>query len=87
MVLLQTILIVILLYYGFKLLWKWLAPKMLNYAVKKTSEKFGQQFGNFEDSYGHKTREGETTVDKKPFSRKSNPSKKVGEYIDFEEID
>ncbi|GLU45038.1 hypothetical protein Musp01_26620 [Muricauda sp. NBRC 101325] len=60
---------------------------MLNYAVKKTSEKFGQQFGNYEDSYRKETREGETTVDKKPFTRKSNPSKKVGEYIDFEEID
>ncbi len=87
MVLLKTILIGILLYYGFKLLWKWLAPKMLNYAVKKTNEKFSQQFGNYQDSFGQQAREGETIVNKKTFNKKSNPSKKVGEYIDFEEID
>ncbi|MEC3964698.1 DUF4834 family protein [Flagellimonas halotolerans] len=88
MVLLQTILIVILVYYGLKLLLKWLAPKLLNYAVKKTSERFGQQFGNpqdFDDSHT-KEKEGETIISKKP-PRRSNPSKKVGEYIDFEEID
>nr|WP_288931451.1 DUF4834 family protein [uncultured Allomuricauda sp.] len=86
MVLLQTILIVILVYYGLKLLLKWLAPKLLNYAVKKTSERFGQQFGNPQDFDNAQNKEGETTITKKPF-RKSNPSKKVGEYIDFEEID
>ncbi|WP_420601368.1 DUF4834 family protein [Flagellimonas sp.] len=86
MVLLQTILIVILVYYGLKLLLKWLAPKLMNYAVKKTQERFGQQFGNYQDFRSNTPNEGETTVSKKPF-RKSNPSKKVGEYIDFEEID
>lgn len=86
MVLLQTILIVILVYYGLKFLLKWLAPKLLNYAVKKTNERFSQQFGNAQDFGNEQTREGETTVSKKP-PRKSNPSKKVGEYIDFEEID
>jgi len=86
MVLLQTILIVILVYYGLKLLGKWLAPKLLNYAVKKTNERFGQQFGNYQDFDRTQEREGETTVSQKPH-RKSNPSKKVGEYIDFEEID
>ena len=86
MVLLQTILIVILVYYGLKLLLKWLAPKLLNYAVKKTNERFGQQFGNPQDFDNSQTKEGETIISKKP-PRKSNPSKKVGEYIDFEEID
>ncbi|MDF0705579.1 MAG: DUF4834 family protein [Bacteroidota bacterium] len=86
MVLLQTILIVILVYYGLKLLLKWLAPKLLNYAVKKTNERFGQQFGTHQDFGNEHAREGETTISKKP-PRKSNPSKKVGEYIDFEEID
>lgn len=86
MVLLQTILIVILVYYGLKLLLKWLAPKLLNYAMKKTTERFGQQFGGRSGFEDNSTEEGKTTITKKPF-RKSNPSKKVGEYIDFEEID
>ncbi|MGX1930385.1 DUF4834 family protein [Flagellimonas sp. 2504JD4-2] len=86
MVLLQTILVVILVYYAVKLLAKWLAPKLLNYAVKKTQQRFGEQFGNYQDFGNNTPNEGETTVSKKPF-KKSNPSKKVGEYIDFEEID
>ncbi|NDV15058.1 DUF4834 family protein [Muricauda sp. TY007] len=86
MVLLQTILIVILVYYGLKFLMKWLAPKLLNYAVKKTNERFEQQFGNPQGFDNGRHNEGETIISKKP-PRKSNPSKKVGEYIDFEEID
>lgn len=86
MVLLQTILILILVYYGVKLLLKWLAPKLFNYAVKKTEERFGQQFGNFQDRSGQSQSKRQPTASKK--SRpKSNPSKKVGEYIDFEEIE
>lgn len=85
MVLLQTILILIFVYYGIKLLLKWLAPKIFSYAVKKTEARFGQQFGTYQNSHNN-TKEGETTVDKKNVP-KSNPSKKVGEYIDFEEIE
>jgi len=86
MVLLQTILVLIVVYYAFKLLAKWLVPKFFNYAVKKARERFGQQFGGFQDFREQPSNEGGTTVSKKPF-RKSNPLKKVGEYIDFEEID
>lgn len=86
MVVLQTILVVILVYYGLKLLLKWLAPKMIGYAVKKTQERFGQQFGNFQDFENSSGKTKTNTRAQKPF-RKSNPSKKVGEYIDFEEID
>ena len=86
MVVLQTILLLILVYYALKLLLKWLTPKLLSYAVKKTQERFGQQFGGYQDFRDEHRDEGETTIFEKPF-RKSNPSKKVGEYIDFEEID
>lgn len=86
MVVLQTILVLILVYYGIKLLSKWLAPKLFNYAMKKTQERFGQQFGQYQDFRKEPDNTGKTTVSKKPF-KKSNPSKKVGEYIDFEEID
>ncbi|WP_299172847.1 DUF4834 family protein [uncultured Allomuricauda sp.] len=86
MVLLQTILVLILVYYAFKLLAKWLAPKLFNYAVKKTQQRFGDAFGGYQDFGQDTNNEGETNISKKPF-KKSNPSKKVGEYIDFEEID
>ena len=86
MVLLQTILVLILVYYAVKLLAKWLAPKLFNYAIKKTQQRFGQEFGNYQDFGKKSDNEGEGVNSKKPF-KKSNPSKKVGEYIDFEEID
>ena len=85
MVLIQTILLLILVYYAIKLLARWLAPKLFGYAMKKTQERFGGQFTqqNYRNDNNHK--EGETSVFTRP-SRKSKPSKKVGEYIDFEEI-
>ena len=86
MVLLQTVLILILVYYGIKILLKWLAPRLLNYAVKKTTQRFGGQFGNAQDYTSQNQQTGKTTVNTKP-RPKSNPLKKVGEYIDFEEIE
>ena len=86
MVLLQTILVLILVYYGIKILLRWLAPRLLNYAVKKTTQRFGEQFGNAQEYTSPRQQTGKTVVDRKT-TPKSNPSKKVGEYIDFEEIE
>ncbi|NKI32141.1 DUF4834 family protein [Croceivirga thetidis] len=86
MVLLETILILLIVYYGLKLLWRWLAPQVLNFAVKKTEERFQQQFNTYQNPNQGSGNEGETTIIKKT-SRKQKSSKKVGEYIDFEEID
>ncbi len=86
MVVLQTILILALVYYTLKLLAKWLLPRFLNYAVKKTQDNFERRFEQRTNFSRKHTNEGETTISKKPFKR-SNPSKKVGEYIDFEEIE
>ncbi|MEM8848125.1 MAG: DUF4834 family protein, partial [Bacteroidota bacterium] len=65
---------------------RWLAPKLFGYAMKKTQERFGGQFNQQNHHEANTSNEGETSVFTRP-SRKSNPSKKVGEYIDFEEID
>ncbi len=86
MAVLQTILLLILVYYGLKLLLKWLAPKLFSYAVKKTQQRFGQEFGQYGNPPNQTDAEGETTIFKRP-SQASQSSKKVGEYIDFEEID
>lgn len=86
MVVLQTILVLIIVYYGLKIILKWLAPRLLNYAVQKTEERFGQQFGRYHQGNPPQKEEGETSVHTRGNPR-SNPSKKVGEYIDFEEIE
>ena len=86
MVLLQTILILIIVYYIFKILWKWFSPYLLNYAVKKTEERFGQQFAAPRQTTQKPQNEGETSVFTRPNSKRKT-TKKVGEYTDFEEIE
>ena len=87
MAFLKTILIIILCYYLFKILVKLFAPKILNYAAKKTEAHFKERFGEFTN---HNTTQdeqfGDVIIDKRP-AKKSSTSEKVGDYIDFEEID
>jgi len=87
MAFLKTILIILLVYYGLKILIKMFAPKLMGYAAKKTEQHFRERFGEFNQApKGHKTKEGDVIIEKKPSSsKKSNGT--VGEYIDFEEID
>ena len=86
MVVLQTILLLIIVYYLAKFMLKWLAPKLFGYAMKKAEQKFGGPFGSYQDQASPSSTEGETSIHTAP-KRKANPGKKVGEYIDFEEID
>lgn len=87
MALLKTILIIVLVYYLFKILAKLFAPKIINYAAKKTEAHFKERFGDFTNSNaGSKEEAGDVIIEKK-ISKKTNDSEKVGDYIDFEEID
>ncbi len=88
--LLRTILIILLFYFGFKILARLFAPLLVRFVAKKAEQKFGEQFGGFQNQTNQrqqqKQKEGETVIDKMPNqNRKSN--EKVGEYIDYEEID
>ncbi len=80
---LKILLLIALFYYGFKILLRIFAPMLLQYFAKKVSKKFGEQFGN-PYSYSE-TKEGEVVIDKVPNRKESD--KKIGEYVDFEEID
>lgn len=79
-----TILVLLLLYFGLKLIFRWARPFILRYLAKKMAEKFGQGPNPF-DSYQQQS-EGEVSIDKNP-KKSSNNSKVVGEYIEYEEID
>ncbi len=88
--LLRTILIILLVWYGLKILSRLFAPILVKFVAKKAEQKFGEQFGNFQNQSqqraAQKRQEGETVIDKMPKqNRKSN--EKVGEYIDYEEIE
>ena len=82
---LRTILIILLVYYGIKILSRLFAPYMLRYMSKKMNERFGGQFQQQNQSET-KHKEGETIIDKMP-RQDTSSNKNVGEYIDYEEID
>ncbi|MFS4455718.1 DUF4834 family protein [Maribacter sp. 2304DJ31-5] len=87
MTFLRTILFILLGYYLLKILMRLFAPKILSYAAKKTESHFKQAFEGFERPNGSvQEKVGDVIIDKKT-QRKKGDSKKVGEYIDFEEID
>ena len=84
---LRTILIILLVYYGAKILMRLFAPYFVRYMSKKMQERFGGQFQQQQQQQDrNRPKEGETIIDKMP---QQNPTsdKKVGEYIDYEEID
>ncbi|MFX0558015.1 DUF4834 family protein [Maribacter sp. CXY002] len=87
MALLKTILIILLVYYLLKILARLFVPKILSYAAKKTESHFKQAFEGFEQNTGTKEEQiGDVIVNKKAKAKKGD-SEKVGEYIDFEELD
>ena len=82
---LRVILIILLIYYGLKLIFRWFGPMILKWLLRRVGKKFGQNFSNFNPN-AQREKEGEITIDKKPKNtRKSNND--VGEYVDYEEID
>ncbi|OBX21440.1 uncharacterized protein DUF4834 [Gelidibacter algens] len=85
---LRTILIILLVYYGVKILMRLFAPYFVRYMSKKMQERFGGQFQQQQQQQQDKNRpkDGETVIDKIPQQRQTS-DKKVGEYIDYEEID
>ncbi len=87
MAFLKTLLVILLVYYLFKFLVRMFAPRIFGYAAKKTEQHFRERFGEFSD-FNHTTQEqqGDIIIEKKK-ARKNDSSQKVGEYIDFEEID
>ena len=82
---LRTILIILLVYYAIKILTRMFAPYLVRYMSKKMLQRYGGQFQQYQEPR-QQYKEGETIIDKMP-EKDSSSNKKVGEYIDYEEID
>ncbi|WP_298540712.1 DUF4834 family protein [uncultured Aquimarina sp.] len=80
---LKVILILLLIYYGLKILTRLFGPLLLRYVTKKAGEKFQQQFQQYQQPQSGPKED--ITIDKK--SKQKSTNKDVGEYIDYEEID
>ncbi|WP_248723017.1 DUF4834 family protein [Seonamhaeicola sp. ML3] len=85
--LVRTILIIILIYFGVKILARLLSPFLAKFIIKKAEQRFGQPFGQYKNTTQEQAskKAGEVTIDKIPNRKASN--KDVGDYVDFEEID
>lgn len=79
MQLLRTILIIIAVYYAGKFLMRIFAPFLMKYAANKMEQKVKEQFNQHQ-------KQQEKQAPKEPIQNKKS-TKKVGEYIDFEEIE
>ncbi len=81
--LLKTIAILIIVYYFFKFLARYIAPLFLKKMVNNAQKKYNQH----QNQHNTKTegKVGETVISKKP-SQQKDSNKKVGDYIDYEDI-
>lgn len=83
---LQGLLLVLLLYFLLRILGRWFAPRLFQYAVKKTEQRFREQFETAQRYQEAESPEGEVSISKKPGTQKKK-QESIGEYIDFEEIE
>lgn len=85
--LIRTVLIIVAVWYAFKILMRLLAPYLMKKMVEKAGANFKQQheqqFGNTQNQYQ------QTNSTDTDSSKNQNPrsKKKIGEYIDYEEIE
>jgi len=77
---LRTILTLIAIYYIAKFVMRLAAPYLMKYAAKKMEQKMKDQFGNMQNQ--QRPSQPNTTKSELPKEKK-----KVGDYIEFEEID
>ena len=86
MTFLKTILIVLLVYFGLKLLLKWAGPYIMRYVAKKAGKQFEKMFQQAANPNNTASEAGKTTIDRNPIGRKK-PKTTVGEYVDYEEVE
>jgi len=79
MQLLRTIIIILIVYYLFKLVARYVMPWVAKYFINKAAQ-------NFQESYDEpqQKKEGEVTIDYKP--EKKTKLDDLGEYVDYKEV-
>ncbi|MAW93830.1 MULTISPECIES: DUF4834 family protein [unclassified Leeuwenhoekiella] len=83
---LQTILIILLIFFALRVILRLAAPYIMRYIAKKAGERFQNMAQGFQGKQNPPQREGETVIDKVP-RQDTHAKKNVGEYVDYEEID
>ncbi len=79
---LRTLFIILVIWYGIKLVTKYVFPTILNKTMKNMQSRMEEQYR--QQQRGGRS-EGEVTIERNP--RKSTSGSNEGEYIDFEEVE
>lgn len=81
--LLRTIAIIIIVYYAFKFIGKYIMPLFLKKMVNNVEKKMrDQQQNQYKEENG---KVGETVIEKKPIDSKEG-NMDVGDYVDYEDV-
>lgn len=83
----RTLFYIIAFYYVFKFLAKLFLPLVLKKVVQKAETNFQQQQQQAQDNSWNKTQAEQEVYYKPPTSKTFQDTKKVGDYVDYEEID
>jgi hypothetical protein len=74
MVILKFILYLMLFYFGFKIIFRFFGPMIIQFFIKRIAKKFGADIPDFNQKKD------------KPIENRTKKKEVVGEYIDYEEI-
>ncbi|APA00844.1 MULTISPECIES: DUF4834 family protein [Flavobacterium] len=82
----KTLFYIIAFYYIFRFLAKLFLPLLIKKVVEKAGENMQQQQRQYQD-FQQNTKEGETSIYNTQNVKQPRETKKVGDYVDYEEID
>ena len=83
----ETIFYILMFYHIFKFLAKIFLPLLVKKVVQKAGENFQKQQGNPQDNSWNATNTKDNVTYTNPSSQKPRETKKVGDYVDYEEIE
>jgi ABC-type microcin C transport system permease subunit YejE len=84
---LRTVFYIIMFYYLFKFLARLFLPMLVKKAVEKAGENFQKQKQYAQDAAWKKAQHNDEIIYKETESKNPRETKKVGDYVDYEEID
>ncbi len=84
---LDTLFVIITFYYIFKFLAKLFLPLLVKKVVEKAGENFHKKQQYSQDNSWNKTPNNDEVIYNTSNTKKPHETKKVGDYVDYEEID
>jgi Na+(H+)/acetate symporter ActP len=83
----KAIFYILAFYYIFKFLARLFLPVLVKKVVEKAGENFQKQQQNAQDNSWQKTSNNDDVIINTANAKKPRETKKVGDYVDYEEID